>query len=246
MKAIEVRNLNFAYEDGVQALKSVNFEVFENERVFIIGPNGAGKSTLFNSLLGFLNFSGDIRIYGIPVRKENLKKIRSLVGIVFQDPDDQIFMPTVYEDVFFGPKIRFGEEEARNKTAQAMETTGLTGFENRLAHHLSFGEKKRVAIAGVLAMQPKVILLDEPTSNLDHRHRRILVDTLKKIQSTLVIATHDMKLVCELADRVIILNSGRLIAQGKASEILTNPKVLNDADLEPPCECELKRLLSRI
>lgn len=244
--AIEAKNLSFSYEDGVPALNDVSFKVFEGERLFLIGPNGAGKSTLFSCILGFLKFNGEILVHGIPVTKENLKTVRSIVGVVFQDPDDQIFMPSVYEDIFFGAGVRFSEKEAKIHTAEAMKITGLSGFEKRLAHHLSFGEKKRVAIAGVLAMKPSIILLDEPTSNLDHQHRRFLVETLKKLESTLIIATHEMKLVCELADRVILINSGNIVAEGKAQEILTNEEILFKAGLEPPCGCELEILFSRI
>ncbi|MCX7831861.1 MAG: energy-coupling factor ABC transporter ATP-binding protein [Actinobacteria bacterium] len=245
-KVIEIRNLSYSYADGIKALENVNLTVHERERVFVIGPNGAGKSTLFSCILGFLKFEGEIIVSGIPVKKETLKNIRSTVGIVFQDPDDQIFMPSVQDDVLFGARSKFTEEEAQANAREAMQTTGLLGLEKRLAHHLSFGEKKRVSIAGVLAMKPDVILLDEPTSNLDHRHRKHLIDTLMKVDGTLVIATHEMRLVCEMADRVVILNQGKILAQGDPRDILTDKRLLETAYLEPPCECELNKLFSRI
>lgn len=245
-KVIEIKNLSFSYADGIKALENVNLCVYERERVFVIGPNGAGKSTLFSCILGFLNFEGEIIVSGIPVKKENLKDIRSKIGIVFQDPDDQIFMPSVEEDVLFGARSKFTEEEAQANAREAMQITGLLGLEKRLAHHLSFGEKKRVSIAGVLAMKPEIILLDEPTSNLDHRHRKHLIDTLIKIHGTLVIATHEMRLVCEMADRVVILNEGKILAEGDPREILANKKLLETAYLEPPCECDMNKLFSRI
>lgn len=244
--AVSVKNLICTYPDGIRALNDVSFEIFEGEKAFIIGPNGAGKSTLFNCLLGFLNFSGSIHIKGISLNKENLRKIREIVGIVFQDPDDQILMPTVIEDVLFGARNKFEESLAQKFAGEAMLTAGLSGFENRLAHHLSFGEKKRVAIAGVLAMKPEIILLDEPTSNLDHKHRMHLISTLEKIKSTLIVATHDMKLVCQLATRVIVLNQGKIIADGKPEAILNDRELLQKAYLDAPCSCELELLFSRI
>lgn len=243
---LTVENVKFKYPDGTQALKGVSFTVNKGEKTFIIGPNGAGKSTLFLSILGFLRFEGKIEVDNTRVSPETAKEIRSKVGIVFQDPDDQIFMPSVWEDVIFGARLRFTKETAEKNAKEAMQTVGLLGFENRAAHHLSFGEKKRVAIAGVLAMRPEIILLDEPTSNLDHLHRKHLIETLKNIESTLLIATHDIKLVCELADRIIILKDGKTFAEGLPLEVLFNKKLLNDAHLEQPCECDLKKLLSRL
>lgn len=244
--AVEVKNLSCRYSDGTLALSDVSFSISKGERVFIIGPNGAGKSTLFLCLLGFLPYTGYASVAGFKVIKENLKKIRSKAGIVFQDPDDQIFMPSVYEDVFFGAGARYPEEKASKLVEEALEITGLKGFENRLAHHLSFGEKKRVAIAGVLATRPEVIMLDEPTSNLDHRHRSFLIETLNKLESTLIIATHDMNLVVRLAERVIILFKGQILADGKPEKILTDKELLRSAWLEPPCECELNMLFNRL
>jgi cobalt/nickel transport system ATP-binding protein len=243
---LAVENVEFTYPDGTQALKGISFTVNKGEKTFIIGPNGAGKSTLFLSILGFLHFRGSIKIDNISVSPETAREVRSKVGIVFQDPDDQIFMPSVWEDVVFGARLRISKETAEENAKKAMLTAGLTGFENRAAHHLSFGEKKRVAIAGVLAMKPDVILLDEPTSNLDHLHRMHLIETLRNIDSTLLVATHDMKLVCELADRIVIMKDGMTFAEGLPSEILTDTELLHKAHLEQPCECDLTRLLSRI
>jgi cobalt/nickel transport system ATP-binding protein len=244
--AVEVKNLTCSYQDGTRALKNISFSVRHGERVFIIGPNGAGKSTLFLCLLGFLPFEGFASVAGLKVEKENLPAIRSKAGIVFQDPDDQIFMPSVYEDVSFGANARFDSDFAKKTVEEAIEITGLKGFEKRLAHHLSFGEKKRVAIAGVLAAKPEIIFLDEPTANLDHRHRSFLIDTLKKLDSTLIVATHDMNLVVKLAERIIVLFNGEILADGSPEKILTDKDLLELAFLEPPCQCELSLLFYRL
>lgn len=246
MKIIEVRHVSFTYADGTPGLRDVSFDINQGEKISIIGPNGAGKSTLLLSLLGFLAFTGEIRIAGIPVTDKNLDEVRRKAGIVFQDPDDQIFMPSVLEDVLFGPRNIFPENEAFRNAQEAINITGLNGFEKRLAHHLSFGEKKRVAIAGALAMKPDILLLDEPTSNLDHLHRKKLVSTLKKLDRTLLIATHDMKLVCEISDRVIVLSNGRVVADGPTVEIVTDKELLHSVNLEPPCECTIESLRARL
>lgn len=243
---IEVRNLSFSYSDGIQALDRVAFTVMPEEKVFILGPNGAGKSTLLLALLGFLNHSGEIIIKGEELTRDNIKEIRSKIGIVFQEPDDQIFMPSVYEDVLFGAKARFDEHKAEILAKKAVELTNLKGFETRLAHHLSYGERKRVAIASVLAMDPEIILFDEPTSNLDLKHKKLLTEILKTINKTMLIATHDMKLAVELADRIIIIKNGRIIADGNSYEILSDEELLLSANLEKPCDCEMRKLESRL
>lgn len=246
MKAIEARDVSFTYSDGTTGLKNVSFEVNRGEKVCLIGPNGAGKSTLLLCLLGFLRFTGEIKIAGIRVEGSNLDEVRRKAGIVFQDPDDQIFMPSVIEDVLFGPRNIFKESEAHQHAQRAIEITGLEGFEKRLAHHLSFGEKKRVAIAGALAMNPEILLLDEPTSNLDHLHRNKLIFTLRKLDRTLLIATHDMNLVCDIADRIIVLSQGSIVADGAALDIITDGELLRSVHLEPPCSCTIENLRAKL
>lgn len=243
-KIIELKSVSYTYPDGNNALNEINLSVNKGESLCIIGPNGAGKSTLLLSILGFIPFEGSIKINGISVKKENLKQIRKKAGIVFQDPDDQLFMPTVIEDIMFGAKNSFSDGEAKLSAREALEIVGLEGFEKRLAHHLSFGEKKRVAIAGVLAMKPSIILLDEPTSNLDHYHRRSLLNTLKKLHQTSITATHDLAYAAEIASRIIILSEGKVIAKGDTYQILSNKKLLKSVHLEPPCDCILSELVS--
>lgn len=232
-------DVRYAYPDGQPALTGLSFTVAHGSRTCVIGPNGAGKSTLLLALLGFLDHHGSIRVHGVEVTRETAGDIRRRVGLVFQDPDDQLFMPSVLDDVAFGPRNFMREDEAEAAAHAAIEVAGLRGLERRLAHHLSFGEKKRVAIAGVLAMRPDVIALDEPTSNLDHRHRRRLIELLKSLDATQLIATHDLSFVAEVADEVVVVSSGRAIAQGPPREILADAALLARAHLEPPCRCVL-------
>ena len=237
--AIEVRGLSFSYHDGKEALKDIGFSVAQGECVGLIGPNGAGKSTLLRHLNGLLpEHAGDggaVSIFGRPISRENLDEVHRRVGFLFQDPDDQIFCPTVFEDVAFGPR-QFGMEPAQlGKTvAEALALVGLEGFANRVPHHLSDGEKQRVCLAGVLACKPDILVLDEPTSDLDPRGRRALATLLESLPVTKVIASHDLELVLRLAPRALLLDGGRLVADGPARTLLADEELMLAHGLEKP------------
>jgi cobalt/nickel transport system ATP-binding protein len=237
--AIEVRDLRFRYRDGTHALAGVSFAVAEGERVGLIGPNGAGKSTLLLHLNGLLPEDwpgeGSVIVGGLRVGRETLAEIRRRVGLLFQDPNDQLFCPTVREDVAFGPEqLGLGEAEVGERVGRALATVGLAGFEQRSPHRLSAGEKRRVCLAGVLACDPSVLVLDEPSSSLDPRGRRELRELLRRIPITTLIATHDLELVVELCSRVLVLDGGRLVAHGPAVEVLSDEALMLRHSLEKP------------
>jgi len=237
--AIEVRNLCFRYSDRTEALRGATFSIAEGECVGLIGPNGAGKSTLLLHLNGLLPESWpgatSVFIQGTPVSPENLHDIRRKVGLLFQDPNDQLFCPTVLEDVAFGPQ-QFGliDAEVDRLVSSALAQVGLTGYENRAPHHLSAGEKRRVCLAGVLACQPSILVLDEPTASLDPKGRRELTDLLRRIPITKLIATHDLQFVVEVCSRVIVLDCGRVVAEGPAAQVLGDEELMLRHDLERP------------
>lgn len=212
-KAIEAKNLSYVYTDGTEALKRVSIVVFEGESVALIGPNGAGKSTLLLHLNGILKpKSGNTMLFGMEVTEDNLREIRRMVGLVFQDPNDQLFSPTVFDDVAFGP-INAGltEKEVEKRVVKALEMVELAGFEERSPHHLSFGEKKRVSIATVLSMEPKILILDEPTLGLDPWIRRDFLKIIEKLRKnhTILVATHDLELA-ESCSRTYMLEKGTI------------------------------------
>lgn len=228
MKAnvIEIRNLSYAYPDGTRALSEINLDVFEGETLAIIGPNGAGKSTLLLHLNGILK-GDNIKIMGLDINDKNIHKIRSQVGVVFQNPDDQLFMPTVFDDVSFGPlNMGLKKEEVITSVNKALEDVDMLSSLKRSSHHLSFGEKKRVSIATVLSMQPRILVLDEPSSNLDPKHRRDLIKLLKRLTLTRIVATHDLELVEEICSRTVLLDKGRIAASGNTVDILNNKPLL--------------------
>jgi cobalt transport protein ATP-binding subunit len=222
---IEVKDIRYSYQDGNPALRGVSLYISPGEKVALVGPNGAGKSTLMLHLNGILHDQGQVFVCGLPVEDERLAEIRAAVGLVFQDPDDQLFSPKVYEDVAFGP-IYMGlpESEVNGRVREALMAVGMQGFEDRVSHHLSQGEKKRVAIATVLAMEPEILVLDEPTSGLDPRARRSLIDLLHTLPQTMLVSTHDMRLVSELFPRTIVIDEGKIVFDG------STPKLLQDAD----------------
>jgi cobalt/nickel transport system ATP-binding protein len=237
--AIEVTDLRYHYPDGKEALRGISFTVAEGECVGVVGPNGSGKSTLLLHLNGILPEALDtttsVTIHGRPVTRENVGAIRREVGLLFQDPDDQLFCPTVYEDVAFGPtQLGLGEDAIRARVAKSLFQSGLEGFEHRSPHHLSVGEKRRVCLAGVLACDPKVLALDEPTTSLDPRAKRGLHEILKALPVTKVIATHDLEMVVTLCSRTIVLDNGLIVADGPTAELLGNEDLMLKHGLEKP------------
>jgi cobalt/nickel transport system ATP-binding protein len=230
---VSVRDLHYTYPDGTRALNGVSLEVRAGERVALLGANGAGKSTLLLHLNGILNDHGAVRILGMGIEKRNLCAIRQAVGLVFQNPDDQLFCPTVGEDVAFGPRhLKLPEDEVRRRVDRSLAAVGLRGFEARSAFHMSYGEKKRVAIATVLALDSKILALDEPTSNLDPRARKEIIRLLGALGGTQIIVTHDLPLVETLCTRVIVMSRGHNVADGKPRDILGNHALLEENGLE--------------
>ena len=237
--SLEIKDLAFAYPDGNQALFGVNLTVGQGERVALLGPNGAGKTTLVMHMNGIHPAAhGEVRVAGQLVDasdKANLRSIRSKVGIVFQDPDDQLFMPTVGEDVAFGPyNMGIRGEELEKVVIEALELVGMTEFKDRPPHHLSFGQRRRVAVATVLAMKPEILVLDEPSSNLDPASRRELADILRSLAITIVMVTHDLPYALELCERSVILSGGIIVADKKTREILGDKNLLQAHRLELP------------
>ena len=237
--SLEIKELAFAYPDGNQALYGVNLSVQKGERVALLGPNGAGKTTLVMHMNGIHPTShGTIHVAGQLVdskNKESIKEIRSKVGIVFQDPDDQLFMPTVGEDVAFGP-YNMGKRGAELDAIvdEALNLVGMSEFKDRPPHHLSFGQRRRVAVATVLAMKPEILVLDEPSSNLDPASRRELADILRSLEITMVMVTHDLPYAYELCARSVILKGGVIVADGSTHEILFDSALLAANRLELP------------
>jgi cobalt/nickel transport system ATP-binding protein len=237
--SLEIKDLAFAYPDGNQALFGVNLTVGQGERVALLGPNGAGKTTLVMHMNGIHPAAhGEVRVAGQLVDasdKANLRSIRSKVGIVFQDPDDQLFMPTVGEDVAFGPyNMGVRGAELDQVVIEALELVGMTEFKDRPPHHLSFGQRRRVAVATVLAMKPEILVLDEPSSNLDPASRRELADILRSLAITIVMVTHDLPYALELCERAVILSGGIIVADKKTRDILGDKELLSAHRLELP------------
>ena len=236
--AVEIDSLSYTYGDGTPALRGVSLKIVGGESVCLVGPNGAGKSTLIMHLNGTLpRVDGErVKILGRAAEKKNLKDIRRRIGIVFQDPDDQLFSPTVAEDVAFGPGNQgLAGEELEHRVASALEQVGVSSaLGDRLSHHLSFGEKKRVAIATVLAMEVSILALDEPTSNLDPAGRRALIGVLKNLEMTKLIATHDLELALEVCPRMILLDGGRVVADGPTPALLADARLMAAHRLEVP------------
>lgn len=226
--AISITDLSYTYHDGTPALKGVSLDISRGESIGVIGPNGAGKTTLLLHLNGILmSENGKVKILGKETRKENLKGIRRDVGLVFQDPDDQLFMPTVFDDVAFGP-INMGcaQEEVRERVAQALEWVGMEGCEQRSPQHLSIGEKRRIAIATILSMSPQILVIDEPTANLDPRAKWELTVLLRGLSMTRIVASHDLEMVAALCERTIVLDNGKIVADDATPIIMSNTVLL--------------------
>ena len=233
---LQVNDLHFSYHDGHAALRGVSFQMCPGDKVALVGPNGAGKSTLMLHLNGILTGkTGDVTVGDKRIARDNLPAIRAMVGVVFQNPDDQLFSPTVFEDVAFGPlHMGLPRDEVTKRVETALDAVRMSNFRDRLSHHLSVGEKKRIAIATVLSMEPQVLVLDEPSAGLDPRARRTLINLLRDLPITMLVSTHDMKLVEELFPRTIVMDEGLIVADGKTKEILADEKFLNEHGLEKP------------
>ncbi|MCX5421399.1 energy-coupling factor ABC transporter ATP-binding protein [Streptomyces sp. NBC_00078] len=234
--SLEVSGLAFAYPDGHQALFGVDFSLARGERVALLGPNGAGKTTLVLHLNGILTGgAGSVHVAGLPVGKQHMAEIRRRVGIVFQDPDDQLFMPTVREDVAFGPAAAGLTGPAlEERVDRALARVGMAEFKDRPPHHLSFGQRRRVAVATVLAMEPEILVLDEPSSNLDPASRRELADILRSLDVTVLMVTHDLPYALELCPRSMILSGGVIAADGRTAELLADEDLMRAHRLELP------------
>ncbi len=219
--AIEVHNLHFTYPDGTEALKGIDLKIEAGQAVAFLGPNGSGKTTFALHLNGLLSGNGEIRICGDTVERRNLARIRQKVGLVFQEADDQLFMPTVEEDVAFGPlNLGLSWEEADRAAAAALQRVGLEGMGSRAPYHLSAGEKRRAALAGVLAMDPEILVLDEPTTSLDPPGRASLMELLQALRQTKIIITHDLELARQLCTRAIFLEQGRVACDGPVGQVI--------------------------
>ncbi len=232
---IELRDVSYAYEAGRQALRGVSFAIGRGESVGLIGANGAGKSTLMKALLGLVSAGGEIRVDGVKVEKGTLGEVRRKLGYVLQNSDNQMFMPTVYEDMLFGP-MNYGlsREEAEARADAALEKLGIPELKRRHNHRLSGGEKRMAAIATILAMEPEAVLMDEPTSALDPYNRRVVIESIRGMGRTRLIASHDLDMILETCERVILLSGGRVAADGPAGEILRDRALLEGNRLELP------------
>ncbi len=228
-----VRNLHFTYPDGNVALRGVSLKLNAGEKVALVGPNGAGKSTLMLHLNGILQGQGEIWVGGVPLIHSNLPYIRATVGLVFQNPDDQLFSPTVFEDVAFGPlHMGLPEEEVYARVEEALQAVQMSAYRERLSHHLSVGEKKRIAIATVLSMWPSLLVLDEPSAGLDPRARRHLIHLLRELSITMLVSTHDLSMVRQVFPRTIVMDEGRIVADGPTETILSDEALLEAHGLE--------------
>ncbi|MEP6854114.1 MAG: ABC transporter ATP-binding protein [Pedococcus sp.] len=233
---LDVTGLAFAYPDGHQALYGVDLHVHRGERVALLGPNGAGKTTLVLHLNGILTAgAGSVSVSGLPVTRDNLMEIRRRVGVVFQDPDDQLFMPTVRADVEFGPaNLGLRGAELERRVVDALDRVGMVDYIDRPPHHLSFGQRRRVAVATVLAMEPEVLLLDEPSSNLDPASRRELADIIRSLDVTVLMVTHDLPYAYELCPRSVVLSDGVVVADDATRQVLTDDALMAAHRLELP------------
>jgi cobalt/nickel transport system ATP-binding protein len=245
---LAVQDIQFSYPGGVKALNGVTFEIAKGEKVAILGPNGSGKSTLMLLMAGLLTPKrGEIRVFDEKTTSRTFQNLRQKMGIVFQDPDDQLFTSSVIEDIEYGPRnLQLPEEDIKERSSHVLEKIGIGHLKERPPHRLSFGEKKKVSLATALVLKPELLMLDEPTANLDLVSRRGLIDTLNelnKIGTTVIVATHDVEALPELADRVMVINHGALLGQGKTQDVLQNRNLLESAGLEQPA---IVRLFSEL
>jgi len=234
-KAIEIENFSYAYPDGTVALDKINLTLEHGRKLALIGPNGAGKSTLLLAMAGFVKGTGRVVVDGLEINRKNLKKIRASLCSCLENPDDQLFMPTLFDDIAFGPlNMGLTPEEVKARVADALQTVGLTEMVDKAPHHLSAGQKRAAAIATVLSMAPKIITLDEPDGSLDPRNRNNLLKLLASLPQTLIIATCNMNFAAALADRAVLVDKGRIIADGDAKEIMSDSELMTEHGLEVP------------
>ncbi|MFZ6031071.1 MAG: energy-coupling factor ABC transporter ATP-binding protein [Chloroflexota bacterium] len=233
--SIHVENLVYTYPDGHCALNGVSLQIAPGEKAALVGPNGAGKSTLILHLNGILRGQGNLNVCGLAVNDQNVRRLRAQVGLVFQSPDDQLFSPTVFDDVAYGPIYQgLPPDQVRQRVEAALASVRMSGYAGRVSHHLSVGEKKRIAIATVLSMQPEILVLDEPTAGLDPRARRSLIELLDELDITMLVSTHDMLMVRELFPRMIVMDDGRVVADGPTGQIMNDAALLERHGLERP------------
>lgn len=237
-REVLIEDLSFSYPDRHAALRGISLQIKQGERVALVGPNGAGKSTLMLHLNGILRGDGRVHVAGVEVSEAGdgaLRRVRAAVGLVFQNPDDQLFSPTVFDDVAFGPLyMDLPLQEVQQRVGRALAWVGMEDYASRVSHHLSTGEKKRIAIATVLAMEPRLLALDEPSAGLDPRARRSLIELLDTLTQTLIMSTHDMRLVEELCPRTVVLDGGRIVADKSTMDILSDEALLYAHGLERP------------
>lgn len=234
-KAIEIINFSYGYPDGTAALSDITLSIEHGRKVVLIGPNGAGKSTLLLVMAGFIKGTGKVFVDGLEINKKNLKPIRTCLGSCLENPDDQLFMPTLFDDVAFGPlNMGLEPDQVKARVAEALKTVGLAGMADKAPHHLSAGQKRAAAIATILAMRPKIITLDEPDGSLDPRHRNNLTKLLGSLSQTLIIATCNMHFAAALADRAVLIDDGRIIADGEAKKIMSDSELMTEHGLECP------------
>jgi len=236
-KAVQINGFSYTYPDGTRALSDVTLTVEHGQKVALIGPNGSGKSTLLLAIAAFAKGTGTICLDGLHVNEKNTKKIRRLVGCCFENPDDQLFMPTLFDDVAFGP-LNMGliSEQIKTRVSDALRTVGLENMAERAPHHLSAGQKRSAAIATILAMSPKIITLDEPDGSLDPASRKNLVKLLRTLDQTLIIATCNMDFAASIAQRAVLLDQGRVVAQGPARKLMCDAELMEDHGLETPAK----------
>lgn len=234
-KAIEIKDFSYKYPDGTVALSDINFSINEGQKVVLIGSNGAGKSTLLLAMAGFAKGRGEISVNGLKVEKKNLRKIRTVIGCCLENPDNQLFMPTLFDDVAFGPlNMGLDTEQVKIRVAQALQTVGLEEMAEKAPHHLSAGQKRAAAVATILSMSPRIITLDEPDGSLDPRNREKLATLLKNLSQTLIIATCNMNFAAAVGDRAILVDKGRVIIDGDMKEIMSDEKLMIEYGLEIP------------
>jgi len=238
-RAIEIEDFTYKYPDGTAALSDITLSVEHGQKVALIGPNGAGKSTLLLVMAGFIKGTGKVLIDGMEINRKNLKKIRTCLGSCLENPDDQLFMPTLFDDVAFGPlNMGLASEQVKTCVTDALATVGLAQMADKAPHHLSAGQKRAAAIATILAMSPKIITLDEPDGSLDPRNRDNLIKLLRSLPQTLVIATCNMSFAAALADRAVLLDNGRVIADGDAKQVMSDSALMSAHGLEVACPPE--------